>query len=370
MSFENKVAKMRDFYMKGGRTEPERIATLCRKMDDLLNAKPNEKPRMIPEDFSIQEIHQAVHPSAFPLVTGKLISKKMMDAYELADTIGDQLVETMPSNLLIDRVPGFKVGGAINPVLPGGPYQHTGYLEEKWVQIAGQKYGKILDITWEIIKFDQTGSILRIAGKIGEGAKMYRERLILNTIQDITGYKKWLVGSADAESVTQTDLYSTSTTSPHRTSNLITNALVNHDDINAAVVLFGLLVDDSEQSEPIVVTPKILLVPVALDMRANMIYKSTVLIGGANAQPNPYAGKFTPKSSPFLDAQSTTAWYLGDFRKQFVWKEVIPIQVLTRMDEENDMAWERDVKAQYKIRFYGECAATDYCYVVKSSGTV
>lgn len=370
MSFENKVTKMKDFYMKSGRTEPERIAAICGKMDNLLNAKPNEEPKMVPEDFSIKEIFEAVHPTAFPLVTGKLISKKMMRAYELADTVGDQLVEKMPSNLLIDRIPGFKVGGAINTVGPGAPYQHTGYLEEKWVQVSGQKYGKILDITWEVIKFDQTGSILRIAGKIGEGAAMYREKMILNTVQDITGYKAWHTGDADAGGATDVDLYSTSTTAPHRTSNQITNALVNHDDINAAVVLFGLLVDDSEQEDPIIVSPKILLVPVALDMRANMIYKSTVLIGAANQQPNPYAGKFKPVSSPFLDAQSSIVWYLGDFKKQFIWKEVIPIQVLTRMDEKNDMAWERDVKAQYKIRFYGECAATDYCYVVKSTGAV
>jgi len=370
MSFENKVAKMKDFYMKGGKTENERTTVLCKKIDDLLNAKPNEKPKMVPEDFSIQEIFQAVHPTAFPLVTGKLIAKKMLDAYQLADTIGDQLVEKMPSNMMVDRIPGFKVGGAINAVGPGGPYQHTGYIEEKWVQVVGQKYGKILDITWEIIKFDQTGSILRIAGQIGLGAAMYRERMILNHIQDITGYKSWHTGDADADGATDVDLYSTSTTAPHRTSNQITNALVNHEDINAAVLLFGLLVDDSEQEEPIVVSPKILLVPVALEMRANMIYKSTVLLGAANAQPNPYAGKFKPLSSPFLDAQSSIVWYLGDFKRQFIWKEVIPLQVLTRMDEKNDIAWERDVKAQYKIRFYGDCAATDYCYVVKSTGAV
>lgn len=370
MSFYNKVTDMRNVYQRIGRTEPERIVNMCRMMDDLMTAKGDEKPKMRPEDFSVLEIFEAVHPTAFPLVTGKLLSKKVIDAYTLADTIGDQLVETFTSKLIIDRLPGFKEGGNIEQVEPGGNYQHTGVIEEKWVQIVGKKYGKILDITEETIMFDQTGQILRRAAQIGKGAAMYRERMILNTIQDIVSYYAWYVGSADAESVTRTALYSTSTTAPHHKSNQVTNALVNHTDINAALLLLALMTDDSDQANPIAVVPKILLVPVALDMVANMIYKSTVLLGAANQQPNPFAGKFRPLSSPYLDAQSSIIWYLGDFKSQFVWKEVIPLQVLTRRDNKNEAAWERDIKYQYKIRFYGDCKATDFVYVVKSTGAV
>lgn len=371
MSFENKVTKMRDIYQSLGSTEPERIQGMYGLIDDAVDGTPdvnNGKPTMRVEDFSIKEIHEAVHPTAFPLVTGKLLSKKIMQAYKDAPTIGDELVETFTSKLMIDRIPGFSTGGAIEQVGPGAPYQHTGVIEEKWVQIVGEKYGKILDITEETLMFDQTGQIIRRAGRIGRDAAIYREKMIMNTIQDITGYYAWYVGSTDAASVTRTAIYSTSTTAPHRTSNQITNALVNHTDINAANILFGLMVD--EKGDPIVVNPKILLVPIALDMVANSIYRSTVLIGGANAQPNPFSGRFQVKTSPYLDAQSTIIWYLGDFKAQFVWKEVIPLQVITRRDDKNDMAWERDIKAQFKVRFYGDCKSTDYCNVVKSTGAV
>jgi len=368
MSFANKVTKMKDVYEGFGRTEPERIRGMCRKMGELMASKGDEKPRMRPEDFSIKEIYEAVHPTAFPLVTGKLLSKKMLDAYAAAPTIGDQLVETFTSKLILDRIPGFSTGGAIEEVNPGANYQHTGVIEEKWAQVKGKKYGKILDITEETLMFDQTGQIIRRAGMIGRDAAVYREKMILNTVQDITGYLAWYHGDADAEGATRVAVYSTSTTAPHRTSNQITNALVNHTDINAAVILLGLMTD--ERGDPITVGPKILLVPLALDMVANSIYKSTVLIGGANAQPNPFSGRFKVLSSPYLDAQSSTIWYLGDFKSQFVWKEVIPLQVLTRKDNKNDMAWERDIKAQFKIRFYGDCNATDYCHVVKSEGSV
>ena len=369
MSFENKVAKMREVYLSFGNTETERIMGMCAKIDELLTIDQNGKSKMKPEDFSIKEIYEAVHPTAFPLVTGKLLSNKIMAAYTDAPTVGDQLVQVMPSKLMVDRIPGFSTGGAIEVVAAGGPYQHTGIIEEKWVQMTGQKYGKILDITEETLMFDQTGQILMRAGRIGRDAAIYREKLILNTIQDLAGYYAWYVGSSDAESVTRTALYSTSTTAPHRTSNLITNALVNHTDINAAVLLFALMTD--EKGDPIVTgNEKILLIPHALQMVAQSIFNSTVLIGAANAQPNPFAGNFRPVASPYLDAQSSIIWYLGDFKSQFVWKEVIPLQVLTRSDSENDMAWERDIKAQFKIRFYGDCKALDYNNVVKSTGAV
>jgi len=371
MPYETNIKKMKDMYQSLGSTEPERIQGMYRKIDDAIDGCPDVnqgKPTMRCEDFSIKEIYEAVHPSAFPLVTGKLLSKKIMKAYNDHPRVGDQLCETFTSKLEIDRIPGFSTKGAIEIVQPGGPYQHTGVIEEKWVQIVGQKYGKILDITEETLMFDQTGQIIRRAGQIGKDAAIYREKMIMNTIQDIAGYYAWYVGNAAATSVTRTALYSTSTTAPHRTSNQITNALVNHTDINAAVVLLGLMTD--EKGDPIAVGPKILLVPVALDMVANQIYKSTVIIGGANAQPNPFAGRFQVISSPYLDAQSSIIWYLGDFKSQFLWKEVIPLQVITRKDDKNDMAWERDVKAQFKIRFYGDCKATDYNQVIKSTGAV
>lgn len=367
MSFANKVARMKEVYQSFGNTEVERIRGMCRKMDDLMTSKGDAKPAMRPEDFSIKEIHEAVHPTAFPVVTGKLISRKVIDAYKAAPTIGDKLVDTFTSKLQIDRITGFSTGGAIEQVEPGGPYQHTGIVEEKWVQIVGNKYGKILDITEETLMFDQTGQIIRRAGQIGRDAAVYREKMIMNTIQDITGWLAWYVGNTAGSSASRVALYSSSTSAPHRTSNLVANVLVNHTDINAANLLLGLMVD--EKSEPILVGAKILLVPLALEMVARSIYNSTVIIGGANAQPNPFAGVFEVQASPYLDAQSSLIWYLGDFKSQFVWKEVIPLQVLTRKDSENDMAWERDIKAQFKIRFYGDCKATDYCYVVKSSGT-
>lgn len=368
MSFENKVGKMANIYQRLGSNHQERATKLrmmIRMHMDKEYAKANNLTLMRPEDFSIQEIFQAVHSSAFPVITGELISKKMIDAYRLAPTIGDTLAETFTSKLKTEKVPGMAPTGTMENVYEGGPYKHTESMDEKWAEIGGQKYGKILDITEEIIMFDQTGLVMRQAGQMGQSAAMFREKLIMNTVQDVTSYKAWYPGVSGT--ATQTNLYQNATTAPHTQDNLITNALVNHTDINAAVLAFAAFVD--ERGDPIITQQKTLLVPNALLMVAESIFKSSVLIGGANAQPNPFAGSFPVKTSPFLDLQSTTAWYLGDFKNQFLWKEIIPLQVQYRGGDD-EASWERDIKAQYKVRFYGQCRATDYLYVVKSDGSV
>jgi hypothetical protein len=64
--------------------------------------------------------------------------------------------------------------------------------------------------------------------------------------------------------------------------------------------------------------PAILLVPTALKVTANALMKSERLITGASAtygEANPYAGRFTVESSPYMSNTSYTgysaaAWYM------------------------------------------------------------
>ena len=312
-----------------------------------------EEPLMTPDDFNFKEIYEAVDPTAFPVIAGQLISKKVMDAYILEKKIGDSLTTTMVSKLEIDKVTGLTEAGAMKKVKAGMPYEHTGDIGEKWVQIKGDKYGKILDILEETVMFDQTGKILLRAGQIGEGAAAFREKHILNTIQDIAGYYAYY------PSGTRVVLYS----SGHV--NQITNKLEAWDDLDAANVKLGVMKD--EKGDPITIRPTTLLVPIALDAIANRLY-GPIMAGAANQEANPFAGRFSPISSPYLDAQSAIIWYLGNFKKQFIWKEVIPMQVLTRKSNDNEASWERDVIASFKVRYFGECGALDYRYVCKSTG--
>ena len=209
--------------------------------------------------------------------------------------------------------------------------------------------------------FDQTNQVLSEAAKVGEDAALDREYEIVQTVTDQTSYKAWY------PSGTQVDLYSTSTTAPHSYSNQITNNLTDHTDLDAAVQKFAGM--KNANGRPIVVNPNILLVPSAKLMTAKTLIASAVMLGTYNATPNPVQNDYTIVSSPMLDALSTIIWYLGNFKKQFVWQEVIPFQVLTRKRQGED-SWNRDIVASYKARWFGKCGAKDYTYVVKSTGAV
>lgn len=316
-------------------------------------------PEVHCEDFSIKELHEAVDTSDFPIITGQLISRKTKEAYTLASKLGDKLTTTMKSNKLIDRIPSITRKSQVKTIKEGMPYENTAQLEEGYLDIGATKKGEILDITEEMVMFDQTNEVLRRASKIGEDAAMEREYEILATIQDLANYKAWYPNG------TQVDLYTVAGAAPHTFGNLITNALVDHTDLNAAYLSFAAL--RNENNMPILVQPKVLLVPVALKMTAQTLMKSAVMLGENNATPNPVQGDFDVESTSFLDMNSAIAWYLGDFKRQFVWKEIIPFQVQTRNKDTED-GWRRDIYASYKVRWFGQCAATDYVYVLKSAG--
>ena len=66
---------------------------------------------------------------------------------------------------------------------------------------------------------------------------------------------------------------------------------------------------------------------------------------------------------PILDSSSTTAWYFGDFQKNFRWQWVIRPRV-------EDMPGDprRDILTEFKGIWFGGCGAVDYRYNVKSTG--
>jgi hypothetical protein len=326
-----------------------------------------EKPELTPEDFSLRELHEAVDVSTFSIITGSLVSTKVMEAYTAAAKIGDRLVSSFNSGQLIDKVPGVHTTGLLDDITSGGNYPHSGGAAETYVTITGNKRGAILDVDEDAVKFDQTGLILRRASEFGTAAGVDREKRILYTIQDATvggkNYYAWYPSGS------RTVLYSTSTTAPHNNSNLVTNKLVDFTDLEAADLALGSMKDDNDESIDIVA--KILLVPRALKVTGLRLINNTVMPGGGNNEANPFNGAVEVIASGLLNDVSTVCWYWGDFQRQYAEKVVYPIQVLSRtMSDNNSDAWERDVIASYKVRHYTQVGAVDHRCVVKSNGTV
>ena len=350
-------------------------------IDERLNLKEDDSKALTPDNFSFREIaeglggdtspgsgqpifQEAVTAAQFSTIVGTLLSKKVMDAYNGVTKILDQLVTSFTSTQETDTVPGGYISGDLKPVGEGAEYPHTADISEKYVQIGHGKRGLILDVTDEAVRFDRTGIIMREAGKLGERMARDRESRGLKVIQDLTGYKGWKPsGTAD-------DLYQNAQGAgdAHAYDNYVTDVLSDYTDVEALWLLLKLMKDDI--GEPMAVDPKILLVPVTLDITATRIIRNNVLPGGTNNEMNPISNRFAVLSSPYLDDNSTTAWYLGDFKQQFVEKVVIPPQVMSRRyGDNNEDAWRRDVVASYKVRHDTLIGAVDYRFVGMSAGT-
>jgi len=345
---------------------------------------PEDDPKYLdPTDFDLKEIafglggnasradhrngevmfSEEVSHTQFQTLVGVLLSKIIMQAYDKAATIGDKLVTKFNSVLESDKVPGGYIEGELEDIPAGGEYPRTADIQEKYVTISQGKRGLMLDVTEEAVRFDRSGIVMREAVKLGERMARDREVRILKGVQDVSGYEPYYP-TGTVEGMYQN---AQGAGDPHEYDNLIVEALADYTDLNALYLLMRLMKDDL--GEPISVVPKILLVPVALDVVAFRIIKNDVLSGAANNERNPFANRFEVISSPDLDAQSSTAWYLGDFKKQFLEKVVIPMQVMTRpMSAKHQDGWNRDILAQYKVRYDATLGAVDYKFVGKSTG--
>lgn len=127
-------------------------------------------------------------------------------------------------------------------------------------------------------------------------------------------------------------------------------------------------------ARPLMAPVKQLLVPERLRGAARSILHSTEITVSSDDQEtkfaNPVQGLAEVLSSPFIDEQGGEAlndWYIGDFRKQFVWTEIWPVQTfLQRADSET--AFDRDVVLRVKVRYYGGVSAVDTLFVTKVDG--
>lgn len=118
--------------------------------------------------------------------------------------------------------------------------------------------------------------------------------------------------------------------------------------LGAAKTAMGKFKDD--EGRPLNVTPNVLLVPVALEETANLLYTAKEFAPGV---PNPYVGKYKPVASPRLT--SDTAWFLLDTTKvvkPFVYQERKAPVFVSQTDMQSD-----DVFTRKKYKFGAEARA-------------
>lgn len=331
-----------------------------------------ETKKATPEDFSIKEIWEACHPSkpgvptniseavvssAFPKLTGELINSRLIMAYDAVATIGDSLVTTVPSNVQNETIAGITDLEVPEEVGEGQPY-NSSTIAEKFVTASNVKYGRLIDITEETIMFDKTGQILRRAAGMGTKAAQYRERLIVRAVQDLDTniYRPSGVPTA-FYSAANNNLITSNSFGESGLENVIRNAQLMKSDAVGTIDDDYIFIDTNNLT---------VLVPVQLWVEAWQMANSVLTPESNENAQNFFKGRFNPMSSPYISKESATTWYAGNFKEDFWWLEVWPLQVLTQKPGHED-EFKADVKARHKVRFYGTAAAVDTKHCFKNT---
>jgi hypothetical protein len=330
----------------------------------------------------LRETNPGVNTSLFQVVTGELLGRKVIEGYEDdSGFIGDKLVSVMPSRVRNSKIAGFRALSGPAEVSEGHPYEESTF-EEKFVTTAESKQGRILSINEELIAFDMTGELNRRAMALGFYLRQERERTIVRAVTDAdagTGkfvYRPHGAGRAlYATDGSQRNWIGTgNTTSPGFNTAV---PLSDWSDVDVALNYRATEVKDDRidgTARPIVAPVKQLLVPERLRGSARSILHSTEITVTNEDQEttfaNPVQGLAEVLSSPFIDEQGGQAlndWYIGDFRRQFVWTEIWPVQTFLQRAE-SEAAFDRDVVLRVKVRYYGGVSAVDTVFVTKVDG--
>ena len=356
------------------------------------------KRHVVPEDFSLAELFEEfvedghelrksfnprfggagvpvleasgpVNTGNFANITGQIVYSKVMDSYNNPAFIGDQLVETIPTTLNGEKIPGVGQVGDQSGIVPEGqPYPLAGFGEE-WVETpATIKRGFMVGVTKEAIFFDRTGLVLRNAGNLGEGIGINRENRILDVVTGaVTCYRR--NGAAAEATYSDTGSFGDNIAG--------SNALVDWTDIENALLLFDAL-SDPNNGEPIVINPDTILVPTALLMTALRIVNATQIVYGATGSntattlaqsANPLQGRpMKVLSSPRVKLRTSSAstWFTGQAKRGFAYMENWPITV-TQAPANSEAEFTSDIVARFKVSERGAAGVLDPRYWVKST---
>lgn len=300
-----------------------------------------------------------INSTMFPIATGNIITNKVIEAYNMPGLIGDRLVTRMPSNLRSETIPGMTAAMGPDEVMEADMYKDSS-IGEKYVTTETAKKGRLISVTEETIQFDRTGLILMRAQAIGEATAQEREKVILDGVTGINANVYKPLGSPAT-------LYAAG----HK--NIVgSNPLVDWGSIEALELYHAANVKDDRQgggAQPIIWMPRQLLVRPENKYTARRIVSATEIREVTNTNTttisgNPIDTGIEVLSSPLIGGTPGDYWY-GDFPREFIWQEIWPIQTFAQ-GASSDLAFERDIIARFKVRYYGGIAALDTVYVLKS----
>ncbi len=352
-----------------------------------------------PEDFSIRDLAEAIVPdghewvrlldprsagsvnvlessgavdvTAFLNITGQVIYSKILEAYLQEAFVVSKLVDTIPTRLDGEKIPGIsRVADTIDEVAPGMPYPHLGFGEDYIETPSTTKRGFIVPVTKEAIFFDRTHLVLSRAAEVGEVLGLNKEKRLIDLVIGVTNNYKWKGTS-----------YDTYQTSSPWINSLATNELVDWTNVDAAEQLFAEILDPNT-GEPVLVRGTTVLVMPAYRHAAHRVFSAAELTftaagsSTATVSANPLTGYRVHDSrlayrrliaSGVAAADAKKYWFVGDFRRAFAYMENWPITV-TQAPLGSEADFNNDIVLRFKASERGAAAVLNPRFVVKNTG--
>ncbi len=330
-------------------------------------------------DVTLLEAGEGVDVAAFSAITGQIVQQKILDAYHQEAFVLSKLVDTIPTRLDGERIPGVgRVSDDVAEVPPGMPYPHLGFAEDYIDTPQTTKRGFIVPVTKEAIFFDRTHLVLKRAAEVGEVLGLNKEKRLIDLLIGATNNYKHKGVAYHTYSATGTGI------APDGDwTNELAEELIDWTDIDAAEQLFADIVDPNT-GEPVLINATTVLVMPAYRHAAHRVFNATEIVyaadGAATATTaaNPLGNYRVVESrlayrrvvaSGVEAAEAKKWWFIGDFQKAFAYMENWPITV-TLSPPGSEAEFNQDIVVRFKASERGAAAVINPRYVVRSLGTV
>jgi len=316
------------------------------------------------------ENSEGVDVTAFLNVASQVVYSKIMEAYRQEAFTVSRLVETIPTRLDGEKIPGIaRPEDATAAIQPGMPYPNVGFGEDYIETPSTTKYGLIIPVTREAVFFDRTHLVLSRAAEVGEILGLNKEKRLLDLVVGVTNNYRWK-GTG----------YNTYQASTPWVNVKTGNELVDWTDADAAEQLFAEMIDPAT-SEPILIKAKHVLVMPAYRHAAHRVFSApqiTYTTGSATdtTVANPFTNyqvsesslayrRITASGVPSTEAKKW--WFIGDFKRAFAYMENWPITV-TQSSANSEADFNNDIIVRFKASERGAAAVMNPRYVVKNTG--
>ena len=339
----------------------------------------------------------ALDPTGFPTLTEKLLSTAMIDGYNEHPPIADRLVpNSIEPRTLTERIPGITTMEGPKSIVTGERYPRIGF-GDKYVDfeqaLFNKKEGFAVEITEEIVRFDQTNMIVEAARTAGRTLQTERERRTVRAVMGIGLDTGTVIGGVYFPNSVDTPLYSAALVNYRTNTAPIYNhpgqtadsKLENYTDVQEVMTVQAQNMKDDRMlgtERPIVWMPDRVLAPTALASTAANIFQA---MGVTVIQPftastnneirtqldnNALASLFngqlpTPIASVYMDEVSSTGWAMFDSRQTFVRINIFPFATFR---SPSGYGWNEDVLFAIKVREWSRIVAKEYRSAIFSTG--